>query len=385
MTRRRPGPRGRSAQRPRVVIAGLGDSGLLTAIHLSRHADVVGISTRPGLLSGKEIGTRLTQPEEWAHDHWIAFDRFRRLDRVRTVHGTLTAADLAGRHVRVTSSDGEVHDEPYDVLVISTGVSNGFWRRPELLSQAEVADELESVHERLAAASCVAVVGGGAAAVSSAVNLAATWPDQRVDLYFPHERILPRHHPRVADKLGRRLSKLGVGLHSGHRAVIPEGFDCDRITGGPITWSTGQAPVNADAVLWTVGRVRPNTAWLPPDLLDEHGFVRVEPTLRVPDRPRVFAVGDVAATDPQRGSARNRADKLLARNVRAELRGDPLRAYRPPRGHWGSVVGVQADGLEVFSPAGRAFRFPAWTIRGLLQGLLVRRGIYRGVRSATDS
>ena len=61
--------------RPRVVIAGLGDSGLLTAIHLTRHCDVVGISNKPGLLSGKELGTRLTRPQYWVQDYWISFDR----------------------------------------------------------------------------------------------------------------------------------------------------------------------------------------------------------------------------------------------------------------------------------------------------------------------
>ena len=43
--------------RPRVVVAGLGDSGLLTAIHLARaDVDVVGISSKPGLVSGQELG-----------------------------------------------------------------------------------------------------------------------------------------------------------------------------------------------------------------------------------------------------------------------------------------------------------------------------------------
>ena len=51
---------------PRVVIAGLGDTGLLTARHLSRHADVVGISTKPALVSGQELGMRLARPDEWA-------------------------------------------------------------------------------------------------------------------------------------------------------------------------------------------------------------------------------------------------------------------------------------------------------------------------------
>ena len=42
--------------RKRVVIAGLGDSGVLTAIKLARHADVVGISAKPALVSGQELG-----------------------------------------------------------------------------------------------------------------------------------------------------------------------------------------------------------------------------------------------------------------------------------------------------------------------------------------
>ncbi|MEV7398150.1 FAD-dependent oxidoreductase [Aeromicrobium sp. NPDC092404] len=366
--------------RPRVVIAGLGDSGLLTAIHLARHADVVGISTRPGLVSGKELGTRLTQPSEWARDHWIAFDRYRRLDGVRTVHGTVTGVDLEARRLMVTTADGRATEEPYDVLVVATGVTNGFWRPPGLLSEDEVATELEAAHKQLGAARSVAVIGGGAAAVSSALNLKTTWPDIAVDLYFPGDRVLPHHHPRTSSTLARRLAEIGVGVHPGHRAVVPDGFACDRITDEPVAWSTGQDPVTADAVLWTVGRVKPSTEWLPPALLDDRGFVVVEPTLRVPGHPGVFAIGDVAATDPLRSSARNRADKLLARNIRAELAGKPLQAYRPPRGQWGSVVGVQPNGLEVFAPNGRAFRFPSWTIRGLLQGLIVRRGIYRGVR-----
>ena len=94
----------------------------------------------------------------------------------------------------------------------------------------------------------------------------------------------------------------------------------------------------------------------------------------------MFAVGDVAATDPLRSSARNRADGLLARNIRSEFDGRPLRAYRAPKQRWGSAPGVQRDGLEVFAPNGHAFRFPAWSIDRVLQPWIVRWGIYRGVR-----
>ncbi|BBZ69442.1 FAD-dependent oxidoreductase [Mycobacterium paraseoulense] len=366
--------------RKRVVIAGLGDAGVLAAIRLSGYADVVGISAKPALVSGQELGVRLSRPDDWARDYWIPFDRFRRLDRVRTVQAELTGVDLAARTVVGKRADGGALAEEYDALVISTGVSNGFWRRPTLQSAAEVGAELRAAHDRLAAAGSIIVVGGGAAAVSSALNMATTWPGKRIDLYFPGTSALEGHHPRIWSRLHGRLSALGVGIHPGHRAVLPDGFADDEITGEPVRWSTGQSPARADAVLWAIGRVRPNTEWLPRELLDERGFVRVTPELRVPGHRGVFAVGDVAATDPLRSSARNRGDALVARNVRAELSGGRLGAYRAPQRRWGSLVGVQPDGLEVFLPSGHAFRFPSWSVERVVMPWIVRWGMYRGVR-----
>ena len=366
----------------RVLVAGLGDSGLLTATHLARHRDVevVGISSKPGLVSGQELGTRLARPDDWARDYQFSFDQFRRLDRVRTVHGELTGLDLAAREVTVTRYDGTTVAEPWDVLVVATGVTNGFWRRPDLQSEDDVATGLNDQHDRLARARSILVVGGGAAAVSGALQLALRWPDKTVTLAFPGERGLPRHHPRTWLHAQRRLAAAGVGLLPGRRAVVPDGFAGDEITDQPVRWQSDVEPTAADAVLWAIGRVRPNTGWLPNELLDDDGFVRTGPTLQVPDHPDVFAIGDVAATDPLRSSARNRADRLLARNIRAHLSGRPLKAYVAPRNRWGSVLGVEPDGLRVFTPTGRPFRFPAWSVRSVLQPWIVRRGIYGGIR-----
>ncbi|PWN04671.1 pyridine nucleotide-disulfide oxidoreductase [Nocardioides silvaticus] len=368
---------------PRVVVAGLGDSGLLTAVHLARPAgrfDIVGISSKPGLVSGQELGLRLTRPERWRTQYWTPFDRYRRLDRLRVVHGTLTALDADHRRVSVALPDGTTRTEPYDVLVVSTGVTNGFWRRPQVQTVEQVDADLRAAHDRLAAADSVLVVGGGAAAVSCALNVATRWPDKQVDLCFPGERALTQHHPRVWSHVRKRLSAAGVALRPGHRAELPEDGALDRIGTGPVTWSTGQEPTPADAVLWTVGRVRPNTAWLPAELLDEDGFVRVRPTLQTAARPEIFAIGDVAATDPLRSSARNRADHLLAANIRAHLGGKPLGTFEAPRSRWGSVVGPQHDGLQVFAPSGKPFRLPDWFVWRVMYPGIVRRGIYKGVR-----
>ncbi|MDV8003009.1 FAD-dependent oxidoreductase [Rhodococcus sp. IEGM 1408] len=373
---------------PRIVVAGLGDSGVLTAIALRGNGDVVGITAKPEFVSGQELGLRLARPEAWARDYRIAYSRFRGLDHARIVHGSATAVDTRARTVRVTRGDGILTVEPYDVLVVATGVTNGFWRHPALQDTEAVDADLNGAHQRIEEATRVVIIGGGAAALSSAAQVAERWPTKQVDVYFPGERALPHHHHRVWQQVRARLDGLGVGLQPGHRAVLPpENADAEagQLTGAPVTWSTGQPPTTADVVLWAIGRVTPNTAWLPDEMLDARGFVSVRSTLQVNGHDAVFAVGDVAATDPLRTSARNRGHALVARNIRAHLAGAPLRDYRPPSHRWGSVLGPQRDGLVVFAPTGHGVRVPARANDVLLQRLITRQGIYGGVRGLSSA
>jgi NADH dehydrogenase FAD-containing subunit len=266
------------------------------------------------------------------------------------------------------------------VLIISTGVSNGFWRTTELETDADVQAGIESTHAQLAAAASIAVIGGGAAAVSTAWNAARAWPDKQIDLYFPGERALPHHHGKVWARLEQELLDLGVAMHPGYRAAIPDGFFCDAITTGSIHFSTGQPPSEADAIVWAVGRARPNTDWLPAELLDVEGYVRAGLDLVVPGVEGVFAIGDVAATDPLRSSARNFTFNLLAANVRAHLAGKPLKTFTPPTRRWGSIVGYQDDGLVVFSASGQRIRIPRLPVDRFIRSRVVDRQYYKGIR-----
>ena len=74
----------------RVVIAGFGDTGLLVAINLGQDFDIVGISPKPCLVSGQELGMRLTQPQVWKRDYLMPFRRYEKLDGVRTLQGLIT-------------------------------------------------------------------------------------------------------------------------------------------------------------------------------------------------------------------------------------------------------------------------------------------------------
>ncbi len=368
-----------------VVVAGLGDTGVLVAANLPKGLDITAVGTRPALVSGQELGNRVADPDGWRRNYLLPLRRFRRLDRVRVLHGRITAVDLPAQEVAVTLADGTTTTVPYDVLVIATGVTNGFWRDDRVEDLAGVEAGLDRVGEQVRAASTIAVVGGGATGVSAAYNLARRHPDKNVHLFFAQDDPLPDYHPDARRRLARHLEKVGVHLHPGYRAALPEGFVGAELTHDPVEWSSGQEPFEADVVLWAVGRVRPNTGFLQAEVLDEHGFVRVDEHLQVVGHPEVFAVGDVAATDPNRSSARNWGYRVVTRNVGVALKGTgKQKAFTPPRYRWGSITGIQDDGLTVFQPNGRAFRVPRWAVQPLLFRLFTQTLLYRGLRHDAD-
>ena len=114
----------------RVVVAGLGDTGTLCAIHLSQSAEVVGISPKPGLISGQELGMRLARPHAWAREYALGYHRYRGLDRVSIRQAQITAAHLDTGTIEMMRPDGTRTTEHFDILIIATGARNGFWRTP---------------------------------------------------------------------------------------------------------------------------------------------------------------------------------------------------------------------------------------------------------------
>lgn len=175
------------------------------------------------------------------------------------------------------------------------------------------------------------MIGGAAAAVSSAYNIAANWADKRVGLYFPRGRPLGGHHPRVWEAIRRKLLERGVELHPRHRAIVPVGFACDRTTDDVVTWSGGQTRTTADTALWTIGRVLPNTRSLPSEILDDAGFVQTTSYLRVPGR----------LCDRRRGRDR-RATQLRTQSRRPDNRTQHTRRFRRRRGQ-----GIRAPGASL--------------------------------------
>lgn len=368
----------------RVVIAGLGDTGLLVAMGLARHVEVVGITPKPALVSGQELGMRVARPDDWRKHYLVGFERYRALRGAQIRHGLVEQLDVTQNVLTIRAANGSAETLSYDALVLSPGVTNGFWRTPTLETRETVDGAIDALANELASAKSIAVIGGGVTGVSAASNLKEAHGSTRVVLAFSQDELLPGYHPRVRAAVRARLVEQGIELLPGHRAEAPAGFTFDGLTRGAVHFSNGRSPLDVEVALWAVGQTRPNTGFIPKSLLDERGFIRVDEHLRVRDTTNVFAVGDAAATDPHRSSARNGGYSVVVHNVRRLLAGQTSRlsAFEPPRHRWGSVFGIQRDGLRVFAPNGFAFRFAPFWVRNVLFPWIVSRGIYRGIDPA---
>ena len=370
-----------SSRKPIVVIAGLGDTGAVIATRLARSCTVIGISTRPALVSGQELGTRLVDLPRWRRTYLVPYRRFRRLDAVDVTHGRISSVDLDASTVSVALANGATRDIAYDYFVIATGVSNGFWRHDRVEDLATIDNELSAINDELSGASTIAVIGGGATGVSVADNL-ARGANAKVHLFHSGDEPLPGYHPSVRRWIVRQLTTDGVTIHPDHRAIVPADFRGDRLTHEPVEWSTGQEPFTADVTLWALGGVSPHSSFLPPSVLDDEGFVLVDKNLRLPDHPNVFAVGDVAASDPLRSSARNWGFRVVVTNLKELVRGRPskLKTYKASEYRWGSILGLQEEGLTVVQPNGKRFRIPRKLAEPLLFNVFVQRILYGGLR-----
>ncbi len=270
--------------------------------------------------------------------------------------GVVESIDVEQRTVQVSHADGgHTHHLAYDHLVIALGAVTNFHGLPGLAERAHTMKTLGDAialrnqliaHLEEADFDCnsaarsalltVLVAGGGFAGVETVAavydllhaarqhypNVKAT--DIRVVVVHPGPHLLPE----LGEALGRytreRLSARGLEVYLNTRVVGIEGDD--------VLLSSGERIATRNLV-WTAGTsVNPILNSLP--CRKERGRVCVEPTLQVTELPGVWALGDCAAIpDPEGGTypptAQHalREGTLLARNIAATLRGEPLKPF----------------------------------------------------------
>ena len=360
--------------RPRIVIVGAGFAGYRTARTLARaargRADITLLNPTDYFLYLPllpQVAAGILEPRR------VTVSVSGTLPEVRLVLGEADRIDLDARTVHYTDPEGGTGALAYDRLVLAAGSVNkllpipgvaehahGFRGLPEALylrdhitRQVELAASADNPADCTARCTFV-VVGAGYTGTEVAAQgqlftdaLTRAHPLRqgmrpRWLLLDVAERVLPELDERLSRTADRVLRERGVEVRMG-TSVKEATHDGVLLTDGEF--------VDTRTLVWCVG-VRPDPLAESLGLPMERGRLLVEPTLRVPGRPEVFACGDAAAVPdldrpgqytPMTAQHAWRQGKVAGDNVAASLTGRELRPYRhKDMGFVVDLGGVQA-------------------------------------------
>ena len=358
------------AARTRIVILGGGFAGVKTAIHLERafgadpSISLTLVSETNALLFTPMLAEAAGGSLDAAH---ISSPLRTSLLRTAVIRGRVTEIDLERRRVRLalgarapmasadTAKTGE--DLAYDHLVLALGAVSSYVGMSDVQAAAF---EFKSLADAIRIRNHVidlfeqadgepdpevrgpmlrfVVAGGGfaGAELAGALNdftrgMLAFYPnippdEVKVVLVHSRERILPELSEPLAAYALRQMAARGVtfklntrvrGAREGVVLLQPD----EELRTRTLVWTAGTAP---HPLLQTLPVPR-----------HRRGGVIVDPTLAVPGREGVWALGDCAAvphgsggeTCPRTAQFAVRQAALLARNIRARLKGLPPKAF----------------------------------------------------------
>ncbi len=362
----------------RILIVGAGHVGLYAALRLSRRvrpgeAHITVVDPQPHMTYQPFL------PEAAAGNisprHTVVPLR-RELRRCTVLSGEVIRIDHARRCAIVAPIVGPPVTVSYDQIVVAPGsvsrtlpipglrehavgfktIGEAIWLRNQVLDRLDVAATTQDSHTRQRALTFV-FVGGGYAGIEALAEM----EDMARDAlrYYPElspeqmrwvlveatRRILPEVGEQMGAYAEEQLRSRSIDLRLGTRL--------ESCVDGVVRLSDGES-FSADTIVWTAG-VKPSPMLNSTDLpRDDRGRVTCLPTLQVvgPDGAVVdgawsagdcAAVPDLTAAEPGvycSPSAQHavRQARQLADNLRAVLRGEPIRAYA--HRHAGSVASL---------------------------------------------
>ncbi len=341
-------PKGSGSSKPRVLVLGGGFAGLGAARNLAdSNVDVVVVdandyhSFQPMLY---QLATGLVDTTAVAHS---LRDLFQNQKNAVVHQATVASIDLAAREVHFK----DMASLQYDYLVVGLGASVEFFGcegapdnafplytvedalrlRSRVVDRWEAADRDPSLVED--GALNVVVVGGGPTGIESVGALSELYsggfakdyrsvpPDAgRLILVEAGPCLFPMFKPDIRAYAERELKARGVEIMLGERVASVEPTR--------VTLASGTV-LPAHTLVWGAGlQASPIAGSLGVDL-QRGKRVAVDPELRLPDHPEVFAVGDVAwITDaktgnvlPQLGSVALQAGEHAGTNIAALVAG----------------------------------------------------------------
>lgn len=333
----------------KIVVVGGGYGGVTVAKGLDPLADVTLVEQKDQFVH-HAASLRAAVDEVWEHAIFMPYSNL--LARGHVVQGTAS---------RVHGSTVEIFGhEPLDAdfIVLATGSTYPFPAKYSSSRAVVAKARIEQLHQDLASARSVMLVGGGTVGIELAGELANAFPDLEITIVEKGSAILstPGYSDGLREELQRQLDDLGVRVVTGSELAYLPPQNVGEL--GHFTVAT-KAGVAVEADFWfQCHGSRANTGYLDgteyAQLLHPDGTIRVEPTLQVTGHPHLYAIGDITdVRESKRADAARQQARVVISNIARLLEGDePDVTYQPTK-EWvilplGPTLGasqlVDADG-----------------------------------------
>lgn len=309
-----------------VVILGAGYAGIGIAHMLLKH-------TRPKV---KELTVVLVSPT--THHYWNmaavrgiipgefadeqlfkaiepGFENYPQ-NSFKFVLGAATGIDITTNSVCVKTAN-DITTLGYTQLIIATGSSYPGGLPFTIVGTYEASTSaLHSLQEEVKTAKSIVIAGGGPTGVETAGELAQTFGDSKqITLITSGDKPLPSLRSDVGNSAAVELEKLKVKIIPGVHVTSTNTTDHQA----SVTLSDGQTLL-ADLYLPLYG-MRPNSQFIPSQLLDSRGNLKLDKNLRVTGVDNVWGVGDVGDLEPKQLIYAERQAIHLGKNLDAVLVG----------------------------------------------------------------
>ena len=306
-----------------MVVVGGGYGGVNAAKALDADAQVVLVEPKDAFVHSVASLRALVDPE-FAPRMFLPYDKL--LERGRVVQDRATRV---GIHRVVLESGDELEA---DYVVLASGSSYPFPAKSDVDSTASAIAKYAAASDRVSRAERVLLIGAGAVGIELAGEIKAVWPDKPVVLLDAIDDVLGEtYRPDLRAELRSQLESIGVELTLGAPlralpAVPPTELQ-------PFTVVTRHGREIAADIWFQCFGVHPESDYLDAELAAARGadgFVHVEPTLQVRGFETVFALGDVSDADAKMAGLAGRQARLVAKNIRKLIAGEPdLAVYEP--------------------------------------------------------
>ena len=381
------------ANRPQILVIGGGYVGMYTALRLQRRlrpeeaaitvVDPQSYMTYQPFLP--EAGAGNLEPRH------VVVPLRKVLRRCRVLGGRITRIDHARRCALFEPHEGEPYELSYDEVIVAPGsiartlpipglrevgvgfksVAEAIYLRNHVLSKLEIAASTENEQIRRRALTFM-FVGGGYAGIEAMAEL----EDMARDALKYYDGLSPRDmrwvvveaSDRILPEVSRQMSGYTIDVLERRGIEIKLNTRLESVVGGHAVLSNGEQ-FDTETAVWTAG-VRANPLLEQSDFpLDERKRLKCTAELRLAGVTGAWSAGDCAAVpdlasdDPNATTGPSaqhavRQAKVLADNIVASLRGEPLKPYK--HAYAGSVasLGLHKGVAEIYGVKLRGL--PAW-------------------------